>query len=201
MSFTEFLETKKLKRTVFILRGFPGSGKSYMAKKLLLQHGGDEAHIFSTDNYWIPVTRELRRKGDYVSPEDETQEYTSNWNADKLMAAHRNNLDDFKRAVDNGMTPLIVDNVNAKARDFSVYVKYADKAEYEIKIIEPESPVWKKYAYLLKDKKDKKKLDEFAHELYEINQKSHKVPLATIRKMIDKWQSKIDLKELLQSKD
>lgn len=191
------------------MRGIPGSGKSHRANELLVQYGGNpDGHIFSTDNYFIPVTREMRRSGEYVSPDDELAEYRSNWSFDKLHAAHMNNIRQFKDAVDQRVTPVIVDNTNIKARDIKVYASYARDAGYEIKIEEPTSPWWKEYSPYLEARKSKvkkivdeadKKIDEFARLLFGKNK--HGVPLDTIRAMLDKWQSNLTVERILGEPD
>jgi len=59
--FSEFLETKDAsQKVVWIVRGLPGSGKSYTTRELLQQHGGNlEKHVFSTDTLFHPLTNKL----------------------------------------------------------------------------------------------------------------------------------------------
>jgi hypothetical protein len=186
-----------MSKVCIIMRGVPGSGKSYRANELLIQYGGNpDGHVFSTDNYFIPVTREMRKSGEYVGPDDELAEYKSNWAIDKLHAAHSNNLREFKNAVDQWVTPVIVDNTNVKARDCRAYVQYAKDNEYEIKIEEPTSPWWKEYAPFLLDKQaNSKKVAEFAQLLFSKNK--HGVPLDAIRGMLDKWQPNLTVSKIL----
>lgn len=43
----------------YLLRGFPGSGKSSLVKKILHDNNISYDHVFSTDSLFIPVTNEL----------------------------------------------------------------------------------------------------------------------------------------------
>jgi predicted kinase len=185
--FNEWVEGKD-KKIAIIMRGISGSGKSFTANQISKQLGGTEDNIFSTDNYFIPITKELKKKGMDVSKEDELQEYKSNWAAHKLGHAHGLNLDNFKKAVNSGMTPIVVDNTNTRVFEFSKYVEYAKNAGYEVKIQEPTSDWWKKYSPYLADKnnpQNRKELEKFAMELFQRN--SHGVPLDVIKNMLNRW--------------
>lgn len=181
------------------MRGLSGSGKSTKINALLKKYGGDEDHIFSADNYWIQQTLDRRRKGEEVSPEDELEEYRQNWSRERLGAAHGWNIKNFQAAIDLGISPIIVDNTNAKPFDFQKYIEYADKAGYKIVFEEPSSPWWIEYRPYLRDRKlNPAKLDEFAALLAAKNQ--HGVPQSTIRRMMDKWQDDFDVDVLLGKK-
>ena len=197
--FSQWVENKQQEKVFIILRGPPGSGKSTKIHALLVKYGGDYDHVFSTDNYFIPVSQQKKRRGEQVSASDEYQEYRSNWKAEKLGAAHAHNFQEFQYAVDLGVTPLLLDNTCIVSRDFSHYAEYADKAGYVVKLEEPDSPWWNEARPLLADKKlNAKKLEDFASVLASRN--THGVPLATIQKMLGRWQNDIDLDVLLGKK-
>ena len=73
-NFSKYVEAKDSAPVVVLMRGFPGSGKSYRAKQILQELGGGDphGHIFSTDDFWIPTTKELRAAGEHVSDEDKS---------------------------------------------------------------------------------------------------------------------------------
>lgn len=200
LRFFKWLEAKQDDRVFVVLRGLPGAGKSTTARNMLEKlGGGSDNHIFSTDNFFIPFTRELRSSGEYVSPEDESSEYKDNWDGENISKAHRENLDAFRRAVDNGVTPLILDNQNIRARDFKSYIEYADKNGYEVKIKEPDSEWWKDNVHFLRDKsKFSKELEEFAKLLHD--KTLHNVPLHTIKKNIERWQCDLTVEDVLGRK-
>ena len=133
------------------------------------------------------------------------EEYRKNWTPTKLGFAHQNNFENFKKAVDSGMTPVIVDNTNLVHRDFKNYIEYAAQSGYHVIFEEPESPWWLKYRPYLKAKSNiqqfaqennmdhqqakdhiDKHLNDFADILAQKN--AHGVPLETIKNMINKWQ-------------
>jgi len=125
----------------------------------------------------------------------ELVEYRDNWHGSKLKAAHGDNLTKFKLAVDQGVTPLIVDNTNIVKDRILPYSDYAKKAGYEIKIQEPTSPHWSANRNLLSDKyMNRDKLDAFAKELADKN--THGVPYDSIKKMISQWQYNLTPKML-----
>ena len=202
--FHEFLEAREKmampgEKVCIIMRGLPGSGKSTKINALLKKYGGDENHIFSADNYWIKNILDRRRMGEEVPEEAELEEYRRNWSPERLAAAHKWNQDNFRAAIDMGLSPVIVDNTNVKPWDFQKYIEYADKAGYEIKFEEPTSPWWMEYRPYLRDRKlNPAKLDELAKILAERGK--HGVPLSTIRRMMDKWQDDFDVDVLLGKK-
>lgn len=177
-----------MEKLCFVMKAMPGAGKSFSVRELMNKYNfPEEGHVFSTDNFWIPKTLELRKKGIEVPPEDEKKEYRANWTPNLLGKAHQNNLNMFKNAVDNGISPVVVDNCNVKFRDYKDYVDYALKNGYKVEIVEPSSPWWKEYSPYLVDKTNEKQLDKFANELFKRNQ--HGVPLETIKNMIKKWET------------
>ena len=185
-------------RILIIMRGIPGAGKSHTAQQMLSKHGGNaEGHIFSTDDQFIPETRKMRRSGNYVSPGDEKSEYKANYlRSMSLRAAHAGNLKEFKAAVDQGTTPLILDNTNTKAWEAKAYAEYADKAGYDIQIQEPTSEWWKAYRKYLTNKKDHAdELDEFARILH--SRQQHGASLERIKQLIDDWQHNLKVEDIL----
>jgi predicted kinase len=129
----------------------------------------------------------------------ESVEYRSNWDGAKLHGAHIRNSNEFKAAVDLGITPVIVDNTNTTIREMKSYVEYANAAGYEILIQEPDSPHWKQYRGYLTDKYgNKDKIAEFAQLLASKN--THGVPLDSIEKMLARWQHNVTVKDILDSK-
>lgn len=161
-----------------IMRGFPGSGKSYTAKQIC-----SEGTIISTDNYWIPESIKKRASGKTVDAKEELNEYRKNWNPKELGKAHGTTFKLFEDMLNKGVNPIIVDNTNVQLWNMENYIKSAKSRGYEVFIMEPTSPWWLEYSPYLGTQD--KKLDEFADILYKKN--SHGVPKETIRKMIDKW--------------
>ena len=104
----------------YIMRGLPGSGKSYTAKQLV-----GNGQIFSTDDYW------------YLN---DTEEYQ--FDKTKLGQAHEWN----HRRVDTAVVALIpiivVDNTNTTLRELKSYAPMIDKAlkrGYTVELVEPQT--------------------------------------------------------------
>lgn len=99
-------------KTLIIMRGLPGSGKSCGAKTL---KGNGVIH--STDKYFII-------DGEYK------------YNITKVRKYHLYNLFDSKMSMQNEIKPVIIDNVNIKAEHAIEYVKIALKYNYNVVVIE-----------------------------------------------------------------
>lgn len=100
-------------RNVLILRGVPGSGKTYRANKLIAKNGGK---IYSaTDFYGIGAN--YRFDGSKLS---ESHEWCFDWFCDGIARS----------------VPLaIVDNCNIEHHDYEAYVAAAKNAGYECEVI------------------------------------------------------------------
>lgn len=147
------------KKTLIIMRGLPGSGKSTRAKALAA--GGE---IFSTDNFFMTG-------GKYV------------YNPALIGKAHEWNQNAAIAAMIQGVSPVVIDNTNVRRMHVEPYIQAAKKLGYEIQIAEPDSPWWKKYFKRDMTPKDK---DNLVKELMAHGQ--HDVPEAAIMKMIDGWE-------------
>lgn len=98
------------KKTVIILRGPAGSGKSTWTKKYSLP----QAYIVSTDNYFI------NNDGDYV------------FDRNKLGYYHQCALEEFERLVLAGVPCIILDNTNIRRKDYKKYVDFGRKNSYTV---------------------------------------------------------------------
>ncbi|KAL8577093.1 hypothetical protein ACOMHN_002172 [Nucella lapillus] len=99
-----------------IMRGLPGSGKSFLAKKI--QGSGQ---IFSTDDFFM-------RNGRY------------RFSAEQLPVAHQWNKQRVIRALEKRVTPVIVDNTNMQFWEMYPYGRMAYTRGYIIEILEPDTP-------------------------------------------------------------
>lgn len=180
-------------KIIVVMRGLPGSGKSFEAKKIAKELGVDpNTHILSTDNYFIPDTLEMRKLGLDVPSEHEVEEYRKNWHFSKLGDAHTTTQNKAKEMIDQGISPIIIDNTNIKKSEIKLYTDYAKLNGYHIVVRESSSDWWKEYSPHLLDK-NPEKLEKFADILNQRN--SHGVPLQTIKTMMNKWE-KVDVAKL-----
>jgi len=134
----------------------PGSGKSTLSKQL-----GQGGIILGTDDFFMI-------NGKYQ------------FNHEMLTDAHLWNQGRTERAMQKGITPIVVDNTNVEAWEMKPYVIMAQKHGYNIEIKEPNTP-WK--------------FD--AEELAKRNK--HDVPKEVIEKQLSKYQKDLSIDDVLNS--
>jgi NEDD4-binding protein 2 len=101
-----------MSKTLIIMRGLPGSGKSTRARELQ-----EKGVIHSTDTYFTnPLT------GEYKFDFEKTKEY------------HQNNLEDAIESMEAGISPVIIDNTNTQRWEFQKYLDAAEEFGYDVKI-------------------------------------------------------------------
>lgn len=183
-------------KVLILMRGTPGSGKSYRAKQLA---GKDMSKIFSTDDKF-----EMDPRG-YRAAFAETAKRGG------LGGAHKWNQDRVREALRQGVNPIIVDNTNLTMWEVKPYVKMAYDNGYEIRTEESESPWWEEIKELLKNKgKNEQKLRDWASKLSggfkhgnQIISNVHGVPSDVIMKMFNKYQpyTSDDIQNYLASRE
>ncbi|KAJ7426216.1 hypothetical protein BTVI_02096 [Pitangus sulphuratus] len=109
-------------QVLVLLRGVPGSGKSYLARNLLEDNPG--GIILSTDDYF-------NKNGQY------------HYDPNCLGEAHDWNRKRAKEAFEMGISPIIIDNTNIQAWEMKPYVILAQQFKYEIMFREPDT--WWKF--------------------------------------------------------
>ncbi|NXO60813.1 N4BP2 protein, partial [Aramus guarauna] len=105
-----------------LLRGVPGSGKSYLARTLLEDNPG--GIILSTDDYFY-------KHGQY------------HYDPDCLGEAHDWNRKRAKEAFEMRISPIIIDNTNIQAWEMKPYVTLAQQFKYKVMFREPDT--WWKF--------------------------------------------------------
>ncbi len=93
-----------------IMRGISGSGKSTKAKTLV-----GEGVLHSTDTL-------IEEAGDYRVFFEEMKK---SGNFVNLSRMHSKNLVNAKKSMDDGVSPIVIDNTNLKANEAKAYVKHA----------------------------------------------------------------------------
>lgn len=160
----------------YVVRGLPGSGKSSKVEEVLKEHGVGHDCVFSTDDFW---TKD--------SEDSCIEEYKLNFNPTRLPEAHGWNFERCKKALEVGLSPVILDNTNVKKECYLGYVEQARTNGYEVQVIEPDSSWWKAYRFYLRPaNKRLDKLEEFSHILAEKNE--HGVPYDVIETMAVAWE-------------
>ncbi len=110
-----------MKKEFIIMRGLPGSGKSTLAKQL----AGGTGVQYAADDYFM----------------DEQGKY--NWDPNQIGTAHQWNHERIKRAIEQGVSPVIMDNTNVskwELRSLRPLVEYAENQGYEVRIEEAKTP-------------------------------------------------------------
>ncbi|XP_006879698.1 PREDICTED: NEDD4-binding protein 2-like 1 [Elephantulus edwardii] len=116
------LRRHSFRKHLYLLRGLPGSGKTTLARQL--QREFPRALIFSTDDFFFQ--------------EDGTYEF----NPDFLEEAHKWNQKRARKAMRNGISPIIIDNTNLHAWEMKPYAAMALEHNYEVLFREPDTR-WK----------------------------------------------------------
>lgn len=112
----------KLQKLLILLRGLPGSGKTTLSRILLGQ--SRDGIVFSTDDYF-------HHQDGY------------RYNVNQLGDAHDWNQNRAKQAIDQGRSPVIIDNTNTQAWEMKPYVEMAIGKGYRVEFHEPET--WWKF--------------------------------------------------------
>ncbi|XP_039729014.1 NEDD4-binding protein 2-like 2 isoform X1 [Pteropus medius] len=119
----QFQEEKlKLQKLLILLRGLPGSGKTTLSRVLLGQ--SRDGIVFSTDDYF-------HHQDGY------------RYNVNQLGDAHDWNQNRAKQAINQGRSPVIIDNTNTQAWEMKPYVEMAIGKGYRVEFHEPET--WWKF--------------------------------------------------------
>ena len=108
-------------KELIIMRGLSGSGKSTLSKQL----AGESGYIFSADDYFM----------------DEQGNY--NWVGNKVPTAHKWNHSRMKEAIDQGLSPIIMDNTNITMWDMKQakeLVQHAKANGYNVRIEQTNTP-------------------------------------------------------------
>ena len=156
---------------VIIMRGIPGAGKSFKAKTLL-----KEGRIHSTDD----LIEAAGNYNDFFANMVESKDFKP------LSRMHSQNLKNFTQSINEGISPVIVDNTNIKKTDAKAYIKKALElgiSENNIKIVD-----------IGTGGLDAKILSE---------RNTHGVPFDKIEKMIasHKGQGEFTIENVLKAKD
>ncbi len=144
-----FVIVSQMKKEFIIMRGLPGSGKSTLAREL----AGETGQQFATDDFFVD------KEGNYK------------WDERRIGYAHDWNKERIKRAIEQGVSPVIMDNTNVskwELRSLGHIVDYAESQGYEVRIEEVDTP----WAF-------------DAKELAKRN--SHGVPQGIIENFIRRW--------------
>eukprot|EP01091_Cochliopodium_minus_P009193 TRINITY_DN2202_c0_g1_i1.p1 TRINITY_DN2202_c0_g1~~TRINITY_DN2202_c0_g1_i1.p1 ORF type:complete len:178 (+),score=45.09 TRINITY_DN2202_c0_g1_i1:187-720(+) len=155
------MENQNKEKICYILRGLPGSGKSHLSKELNEKLSGV---TYSTDDFFID-----ENSGKYI------------FNPKKITQAHQWNQERTKKAMENGITPILVDNTNTMKWEAKPYVEFSVQFNYKVEFVETNTS-WRKDP----------------EELAKRNK--HNVPKEAILKMLERWEEDFTVENVLKSK-
>ncbi|GJY32219.1 YLP motif-containing protein 1 [Tanacetum coccineum] len=132
---------------VIILRGLPGSGKSYLAKLLRdieVENGGEAPRIHSMDEYFMTevekaVDSELSKSSGSLRGKRQVMKKVMEYCYEPEMeeAYRASMLKAFKKTLDEGVYSfIIVDDRNLRVADFAQFWATAKRSGYEVYILE-----------------------------------------------------------------
>ncbi|XP_044872240.1 uncharacterized protein LOC123370066 isoform X2 [Mauremys mutica] len=162
-NFQQFSEDRlcRSQKLLLILRGLPGSGKTTLSHILLGQNR--DGVVFSTDDYF-------RQQDGYT------------YNVAQLGDAHDWNQKRAKQAVDQGRSPIIIDNTNTQAWEMKPYVEMALGKGYRVEFHEPDT--WWKF--------DPEELEK---------RNKHGVPREKIAQMLERYEYQMSISVVMNSVD
>lgn len=131
-----------------LMRGLPGSGKTTLAQKIC-----GRGVVLSADQFFC-------KGGKY------------NFDKSRLSEAHEWNKRRAKKFIQEGRSPIIIDNTNVEIWEMMPYVALALRAKYHVCVLEPDTP-WK-------------------FDARQLTQKNmHGVPRRTIDSMLERYDRNI----------
>ncbi|KAL1566283.1 hypothetical protein AAHA92_01912 [Salvia divinorum] len=132
---------------VIILRGLPGSGKSYLAKLLRdfeVENGGTAPRIHSMDEYFMTEVEKVeenegsRSSGSIRGKKLAMKKVMEYCYEPEMEEAYRSSmLKAFRKTLDEGAFPfVIVDDRNLRVADFAQFWATAKRSGYEVYLLE-----------------------------------------------------------------
>ncbi|PRD30930.1 UNVERIFIED_CONTAM: Ylpm1 [Trichonephila clavipes] len=123
------------KQFVIILRGLPGSGKTYVAKLIKdkeVENGGSAPRILSLDDYFM-VEKEVIDIDPDTEKRIKRKEFKFEFEIGMEEAYRSSLFKSFKKTIDDRYFPfIIVDAVHEKSKQYEQYWSYAKQRGFQI---------------------------------------------------------------------
>lgn len=163
-------------RLLLLLRGLPSSGKSTRARELVAEAGV----VFEFDEYFTT------RQG-------------FEWSSAHLDDAREWHVERVQSALEQGLSPIVLDDDNGLGRTTRRCVRLALAQGYRIEFREPSSPWWQEIRRLLADKHaNRANLERWAAKLAGLNRSTHRVSAASILRRMQRWQTSLTVEALVE---
>ncbi len=165
---------------VYLMRGLPSCGKSYSARSLVRDGG----IVLESDEYFYTQVGTDPKKFD--------------WSDDLLPQAREWNLAQFRDALAQHISPIVVDRGNGLNPETLEYAQLAISSGYRLELKEPNAPQWLAIRPLLADKTaNRAALDEWARRLAEMSRATHRFPAKSIRSWMNSWRLDLTVDRIL----
>jgi len=160
-------------KKLIIMRSPSGAGKSTLAQEL-----GSGGVVLSTDDF-------------FTTPEGEYQ-----FNLRNLGKAHKWNQDRAAKAMEEGISPVVIDNTNVKAFEIRSYLLAGKKYGYEMEMAEPN---WSPELRTPEGKWDINFINEL-QKRRNVDNKTKVIPQEVVQRMVDQYEYNITEEDILNSK-
>ncbi|GAG25938.1 unnamed protein product, partial [marine sediment metagenome] len=121
-------------KTVHIMRGVPGSGKSTVARSIACSYPGSFNSTDPEKGEWV-TDYAIHSTDDLCMVDGEYQ-----FDIELAGERHAQNLENFKDSLERGVPCVIVDNTNVKISQFAPYADAAQAAGYAVVFVEVAHP-------------------------------------------------------------
>jgi len=166
-TFQQFCESKEKKKLI-IMRGISGSGKSTLAKSTQKELGG---LIFSTDDFFM-------------------QDNQYKFDPKMIGINHQKNQDRTRKAMEDGISPIIIDNTNTQAWEMKAYVDLADEYGYEIIIKQPGDEDFPEVGF-----------DEIMNRQNQRADQNKSLSPDIVRRMLDRFEKNVSIDSIRSSRN
>jgi len=163
------------------MRGLPSCGKTTRAKELAANGG----LAFEFDEYF------------YTQIGEDHTHY--DWSKDLLADARQWNVARITAALDQGISPIVIDDDNGLGKTTLSCVRHALKCGYQIEFREPQSPWWREIRQLLRDKQtNREALENWADKLTGLSRSTHRVPYESFLRRMEHWQDDLNVERIIE---